>query len=97
MKKFLLLIFFSISLVLYAHGSTLAEHSRIKKLSSFRIMGEIDLRTEKDYSVKVKYRTLNHESGLYKTSVKRTPSLSPIAMTSPRAKIFPVGNGMLLT
>lgn len=27
-------------------------------------MGEIDLRTEKDYSSAVKYRTLNHEGGM---------------------------------
>lgn len=65
MKRFLLLIFFSyFSLVLYAHESTLTDHSRIKELSSFMIMGEIDLRTEKDYSAEVKYRTLNHEGGM---------------------------------
>lgn len=28
------------------------------------IMGKIDLRTEKDYSAEVKYRTLNHEGGM---------------------------------
>ena len=38
--------------------------SRIKEFSSFRIMGEIDLRTGKDYSSEVKYRTLNHEGGM---------------------------------
>ena len=27
-------------------------------------MGEIDLRTEKDYSSAVKFRTLNHEGGM---------------------------------
>ena len=27
-------------------------------------MGEIDLRTEKDYSSQVNYRTLNHEGGM---------------------------------
>ena len=27
-------------------------------------MGEIDLRTEKDYTSEVKYRTLNHEGGM---------------------------------
>lgn len=65
MKRFLLLIFFSyFSLILYAHESTLTDHSRIKELSSFMIMGEIDLRTEKDYSAEVKYRTLNHEGGM---------------------------------
>ena len=65
MKRFLLLICFNfISLVLYANGITLPEHSKIKELSSFRIMGTIDLRTEKDYSSEVKYRTLNHEGGM---------------------------------
>ena len=65
MKRFLLLICFNfISLVLYANGITLPEHSKIKELSSFRIMGAIDLRTEKDYSSEVKYRTLNHEGGM---------------------------------
>ncbi|MBO4859191.1 MAG: hypothetical protein J5527_11845 [Treponema sp.] len=28
------------------------------------IMGEIDLRTKKDYSSQVNYRTLNHEGGM---------------------------------
>lgn len=28
------------------------------------IMGEIDLRAEKDYSSQVNYRTLNHEGGM---------------------------------
>ena len=65
MKRFLLLICFNfLSLVLYAQGITLTEHSRIKELSTFRVMGEIDLRTEKNYSSEVKYRTLNHEGGM---------------------------------
>ena len=65
MKKFILLICFSfLSLVLYAHGSILTEHSKIKELSSFIIMGEIELRTEKDCSSQVKYRTLSHEGGM---------------------------------
>lgn len=65
MKKFLFLILFTFfSLFLHAHGSTLNVHSQIKEMSSFRIMGEIDLRTEKDYSSAVKYRTLNHEGGM---------------------------------
>lgn len=65
MKRFLLLIFFSyFSLISYAHESKLTDHSRIKELSSFMIMGEIDLRTENDYSAEVKYRTLNHEGGM---------------------------------
>lgn len=66
MKKILLHIFFNLifTLALYAHGNTLTEHSSIKRLSSFRIMGVIDLRTEKDYLSEVKYRTLNHEGGM---------------------------------
>ena len=53
-----------LSLFLFAHGTILIDHSRIKELSSFRIMGEIDLRTEKTYSSEIKYRTLNHEGGM---------------------------------
>jgi hypothetical protein len=65
MKRFLLLICFSLlTLSLYAHGFTLTDHSKIKELSSFKIMGVIELRTEKDYSAEVKYRTLNHEGGM---------------------------------
>ncbi len=59
---FICLIF--LSLVLYAQGNQLIAHSKIKELSSFTIMGQIDLRTEKDYSSAVKYRTLNHEGGM---------------------------------
>ena len=61
---FLLSMSFIFAIALYAHGNTLTDHSQIKELSSFRIMGEIDLRTEKDYSSAVKYRTLNHEGGM---------------------------------
>ena len=66
MKRFFLIVFFSLifSLSLYAHGYTLTDHSQIKEMSYFRIMGEIDLRTEKNYSAPVKYRTLNHEGGM---------------------------------
>ena len=69
MKKFLLLMLISfifLPLFLYAqtYESTLTDHSQIKELSSFMIMGEIDLRTEKDYSSQVNYRTLNHEGGM---------------------------------
>ena len=63
MKRFLLFVCF-LSLSLYAQENTLQDHSKIKKLSAFTILGEIDLRDEKDYSAKVKYRTLNHEGGL---------------------------------
>ncbi len=61
---------FIFAIVLYAHGNTLTDHSQIKELSSFRIMGEIDLRTEKDYSSAVKYRTLNHEGGMRITVIE---------------------------
>lgn len=66
MKKFFLLLIFSFvfSLTLNARGYMLDDHSKIKELSTFRIMGEIDLRTEKDISSEVKYRTLNHEGGM---------------------------------
>lgn len=63
MKRFLLFVCF-LSLSLYAKENTLQTHSKIKKLSAFTILGEIDLRDEKDYSAKVKYRTLNHEGGM---------------------------------
>ena len=66
MKRIFLLTFFIFlfSLTLHAHGYTLTDHSKIKELSSFTIMGEFDLRTEKDISSPVKYRTLNHEGGM---------------------------------
>ena len=63
----LIAIFLLVSLLshaLSARGNTLQDHSKIKKLSAFTILGEIDLRDEKDYSAKVKYRTLNHEGGM---------------------------------
>ena len=40
------------------------DHACIRKLSDFRLMGVIDLRTEKDPNAEVKYRTLNHEGGM---------------------------------
>ncbi len=65
MKRCLFLIFFTVlTVVLYARGITLTDHSKIQELSSFTIRGEIDLRTEKDYSADVRYRTLNHEGGM---------------------------------
>ncbi len=66
MKKRTLLIWLIllVSLVLYADGYTLTDHSGIKELSSFRMLGEIDLRTDKDFSSPIKYRTLNHEGGM---------------------------------
>lgn len=66
MKKVLLCICFNLIFIImtYAHGITLADCLKVKELSSFRIQDEIDLRIEKDYSAKVKYRTLNHEGGM---------------------------------
>lgn len=66
MRKFLSLICLSLAfpLALSAHGYTLTDHAKIKELSVFTIMGEMDLRTEKDYSSAVTYRTLNHEGGM---------------------------------
>ncbi|MDD5928406.1 MAG: hypothetical protein PUC37_01255 [Spirochaetales bacterium] len=65
MKKFLNILCFSfLILSLHANGITLTDHSKIKELSSFRIMGTIDLRTEKDYLSEVKYKTINHEGGM---------------------------------
>ena len=52
------------SFALHAHGYTSVDHARIKELSYFRILDEIDLRTEKDLAAPVKYRTLNHEGGM---------------------------------
>ena len=49
---------------LYADVVVLTDHSKIKELSSFRILGTMDLRTKKNYSSAVKYRTLNHEGGM---------------------------------
>lgn len=63
----LIAIFLLVSFLLpalSARGNTLQDHSKIKELSAFTILGEIDLRVEKDYSAKVKYRTLNHEGGM---------------------------------
>ena len=92
-KKLLLLTFFAfLTLSLYAHGITLTDHSKIKEQSSFTIMGEIDLRTQKDFSSQVKYRTLNHEGGMkvrvlevLKTDVqdKKTGRWFYVLLTSP--------------
>ena len=65
-KRFCWIVFFGLifSFTLYALGNTLTDHSRIKEFSSFRIMGEIELRTEKDIKAPVRYSTLNHENGM---------------------------------
>ena len=46
-----------------AQGVTLSDHSTITVLSDFRIQEPVELRTEKDISAEVRYRTLNHEGG----------------------------------
>ena len=62
---FLLLILLSqIFCFAQAEEAVLNDHTGISVQSSFRIMGVIDLRTEKDYSSEVKFRTLNHEGGM---------------------------------
>ena len=53
-----------LSPALSARGNTLQDHSKIKELSAFTILGVMNLRTEKDFSSEVKYRTLNHEGGM---------------------------------
>ena len=40
---FILSLSFIFVIALYAHGNTLTDHSQIKELSSFRIMGEIEI------------------------------------------------------
>ena len=46
-----------------AQGVTLSDHSAITVPSDFRIQEPVELRTEKDISAEVRYRTLNHEGG----------------------------------
>ena len=67
MKKIIFLILtvlLSNSLLFAFTGTTLDDHSKISRLSSFRVMGNIDLRTEKDKNATVAYTTLNHEGGM---------------------------------
>lgn len=66
-KRMLLLFLFVFSCTCasaHSHRFILYDHSEIEALSTFRIRGEIDLRTEKDVSAPVIYRTLNHEGGM---------------------------------
>ena len=49
---------------LFAKGVTLTDHAKITELSSFCIMGEHELRTEKSIESEVMFRTLNHEGGM---------------------------------
>ena len=64
MKKafFILILFFQTQV--FANPSNFINHSKIKELSDFRVMGTFDLRTEKDISSPVKYQTINHEGGM---------------------------------
>ena len=66
MKHYLLLLILLSQIFCFAQAeeAVLNDHTAISVQSSFRIMGVIDLRTEKDYSSEVKFRTLNHEGGM---------------------------------
>lgn len=48
----------------FAHGITLLDHTKIAELSRFRIMGEIELRSEKSRESQADFRTLNHNGGM---------------------------------
>ena len=60
---FILFTFFNL---LYAKDSVirLDDHSKISELSSFRLVGEFDLRTQKDKNASVAFQSLNHEGGM---------------------------------
>lgn len=63
--KLIIRIFIFSQIVFFAQAHDLNyDHSMISPLSSFRIMGVIELRTEKDKTSPVVYRTLNHEGGM---------------------------------
>ncbi len=64
MKKTIFLLLMTFLFPIFAKEPELTNHSRIKEMSSFTIMGEIELRAEKKISAPVKYRTLNHEGGM---------------------------------
>ncbi|HAC31875.1 MAG TPA: hypothetical protein DCF70_04545 [Treponema sp.] len=66
MKHYLLLLILLSQIFCFAQAeeAILNDNTGISVQSSFRIMGVIDLRTEKDYSSEVKFRTLNHEGGM---------------------------------
>ncbi|MBQ0052162.1 MAG: hypothetical protein KBT11_08905 [Treponema sp.] len=59
----LLVCIFSCTFV-HSRGTILYDHSKIERLSTFRIFGVVDLRSVKDISAPVVYRTLNHEGGM---------------------------------
>lgn len=64
MKKIIVLLLILCPMFVYSHGVVLNDHAKIKEFSSFRILGILDLRVEKDTTVLPKYRTLNHEGGM---------------------------------
>ena len=76
MKKCISIILFCLAQAILSAqtGATLADHSEISHLSSFRIMGELDLRIQKDKTAPVAYRTLNHEGGTKVTVLERSGS-----------------------
>lgn len=59
MKKYAAL-FFVFTLLIFS----LSAHDGVKELSTFKMMGEIELRNEPDFKSHVVYTTLNHEFGL---------------------------------
>ncbi len=64
MKKIFFALLAILSAPLRANDLNFTDHSKIKELSDFAIMGTFDLRTEKDISSPVKYRSINHEGGM---------------------------------
>lgn len=64
MKKIFFALAAILSALLHAEDFNFTDHSKIKELSDFVVMGTFDLRTEKDVSSPVKYRSINHEGGM---------------------------------
>lgn len=64
LKKLFALLLLALALPVFATEVELTNHSKIKEMSSFTIMGEIELRAEKNIAAPVKYKTLNHEGGM---------------------------------
>ncbi len=66
-KLFAIFLLVIVTAAIYGYGGqgiTLTDHTQIKVLSSFRMLGAVDLRTGEDTTAPVQYRTLNHEGGL---------------------------------
>lgn len=59
---FLILIF--LPSYIFSNEVILQDHSKIQILSDFRLIGTVELRTEKEKSAPVACRTLNHEGGI---------------------------------